>query len=218
MKIIDYALLKIENQILHLLPEKVIFWKNESTLIISDVHLGKAGHFRKNGIALPQSFYDKNLIRINALIQKWKPKQILFLGDLFHSEKNKEWEAFKKWRMEHHSINIILIMGNHELYPMEDYKMLGITCFRKYSYASFLFIHDLNELIRTTSLFIISGHIHPAVQMVGKGRQSIRMPCFYFEERKAILPAFGTLTGIHTIKHSKKATIYGVLENQIIHI
>ena len=30
-----------------------IFWDKEKSLILSDLHLGKTAHFRKNGIALP---------------------------------------------------------------------------------------------------------------------------------------------------------------------
>ncbi len=217
MKISDRTFIEVEHQLLRILPEKAIFWENEQTLIISDVHLGKAGHFRKHGIALPKSTNDTNLLRLDQLIEAWNPKQILFLGDLFHSEKNIEWGAFKRWRNKHHSISIVLIMGNHELYPEEEYKMLGIECIRRLNYHPFVFIHDLNEITTNISKFIISGHIHPAVKMIGKGRQSLQIPCFYFEKNKAILPAFGTLTGSYTIKHSRKATIFGILEHQIIH-
>ena len=216
MNISDRAFIEVEHQLLRILPEKAIFWEHEQILIISDVHLGKAGHFRRHGIALPKSTNDTNLLRLDELIEVWNPKQIIFLGDLFHSEKNIEWEAFKRWRIKHHSISIFLIMGNHELYPQEEYNMLGIECIRQFIYHPFLFIHDLNKITTNISEFIISGHVHPAVRIIGKGKQSLRIPCFYFEKNKAILPAFGTLTGVHTIKHSKKATIFGILEHQII--
>lgn len=208
----------IEGQSLRLLPEKALFWENENALIISDVHLGKAGYFRQNGIALPQSSNDDNLVLIDTLIEKWNPNWILFLGDLFHSEKNEEWESFKKWRSTNPSIDMHLVMGNHELYPTEDYIMLGVNCFDQYSVDPFLFVHDDKEVSSSNTLFTISGHIHPAVRMKGTGKQSLRMPCFYFEEGKATLPAFGKLTGTHTIKVSKKARVFGILEKQILQI
>jgi len=34
---------------LQLLPEKGIFWTEESALVLSDVHIGKSAHFRRNG-------------------------------------------------------------------------------------------------------------------------------------------------------------------------
>ena len=38
---------------LFLFPEKVIYWPGRSTIIVSDLHLGKSGHLRKNGIPVP---------------------------------------------------------------------------------------------------------------------------------------------------------------------
>ena len=48
---LDFNLLE---QDLLLLPEKAIYWKQQKALIAADVHLGKVGHFRKAGIAVPQ--------------------------------------------------------------------------------------------------------------------------------------------------------------------
>lgn len=47
MIIAESARINIKDQNLLLLPEKALFWEEEKGLIISDVHLGKAGHFRK---------------------------------------------------------------------------------------------------------------------------------------------------------------------------
>ena len=32
---------------------KLVYWEEKSSLILSDVHIGKITHFRKNGISLP---------------------------------------------------------------------------------------------------------------------------------------------------------------------
>ena len=45
-------------------PERSLFWEEENTLIIADMHLGKSGHFRKAGIAVPQSIYKADLQRL----------------------------------------------------------------------------------------------------------------------------------------------------------
>jgi DNA ligase-associated metallophosphoesterase len=218
VKVLESLKLEIRGQSLILLPEKAIFWEDKNGLIISDVHLGKAGHFRKNGIALPQSSNDENLHRIDSLIENLNPDWILFLGDLFHSEKNEEWESFRQWRVSHKQIEIKLVLGNHELYPEEEYRMLGISCYDKYTVGPFLFIHDDRDASEDNEIFTFSGHIHPSVRMKGKGRQSLRIPCFYFDESRAILPAFGTLTGTHAVKLTRKSHVYGVLENQIFQI
>jgi len=208
----------IEGQKLSLLAKKALFWENERGLIISDVHLGKAGHFRKHGIALPQSSNDENLDIIDDLIQNLNPKWILFLGDLFHSDKNEEWLVFRNWRDNHRNIEMYLVMGNHEILSVDHYEELGIKCMNQFQAGPFLFLHDKEELSTNESFFSISGHIHPAVKLKGRGRQKFRIPCFYFEKRSAILPAFGTLTGTYTINPSKNAQVYGIIDHQILQI
>ena len=37
--------------------EKGLFWEEQHALIISDVHLGKAGHFRKHGVPIPRQIH-----------------------------------------------------------------------------------------------------------------------------------------------------------------
>ncbi len=210
--------IEIQNNTFILLPEKAIFWVDERGLIISDVHLGKAGHFRKHGIALPKSLNDENLHRINNLISIWNPGWILFLGDLFHSEKNIEWNSFKHWRQSHYSIRIILVMGNHELYPNADYNEMGIECMNVFNAGPFLFVHDNKHVPAENSHFVFSGHIHPSYTLKGKGRQRIKIPCFYLQNKQAILPAFGTLTGTFSVKSKKNTQIFGLIDHQILQI
>ena len=38
---------------LDLLPQKAIYYPQHKTLLAADLHLGKAGHFRNAGIAVP---------------------------------------------------------------------------------------------------------------------------------------------------------------------
>jgi len=42
---------------------------------------------------------------------------------------------------------------------------------------------------------VIAGHLHPVFHLHGKGRQSLRLPCFHSTEEMTILPAFGDFTG-----------------------
>ncbi len=39
---------------LQLLPQKALFLPEESILVLGDLHLGKAMHFRKAGIIIPR--------------------------------------------------------------------------------------------------------------------------------------------------------------------
>src|ERR1700742_5372630 len=100
-------------QDLLLLPQKAIYWEQEKTLIAADVHLGKVGHFRKAGIAVPRDLEQDDLACLSDLIFEYKPEKLIFLGDLFHSDMNADWEWLRLWRQQNKKLEIILIRGNH---------------------------------------------------------------------------------------------------------
>ncbi len=206
------------DQELILSVEKAIYWANKEALIVSDLHLGKAGHFRKSGIAIPKKVDDQNLTRLNLLIDLYSPRQILFLGDLFHSQKNSEWNSFIQWKNQHQSIKMHLAIGNHDFHPPEEYQDMGLTTSYEISVAPFLLMHEAFTNRNSQGLYPISGHVHPSVRFIGKGRQAKRIPCFYFGSNGALLPAFGNFTGTHTIKPKVDEFVFGIIEDQIMQI
>ena len=50
---IQVLIKEIEGEILTFTNARALYWKKENALIISDLHVGKSAHFRKNGIAIP---------------------------------------------------------------------------------------------------------------------------------------------------------------------
>ncbi|MBO6523814.1 MAG: ligase-associated DNA damage response endonuclease PdeM [Balneolaceae bacterium] len=210
--------IKFRGQNLILSALKAIYWIEQEALMLSDLHLGKAGHFRKSGIAIPSTINDGNLFRLDALITRFSPNRILFLGDLFHSDKNMEWETFKNWRNKYTQVEMHLVVGNHDFYSPDDYEELGLICSAEIKSEPFLLVHDETTIGNISPLYTVSGHIHPSVRMIGKGRQAKRIPCFYFGESGALLPAFGNLTGTHIVKPSVNDLVFGVIEEQIIKI
>jgi len=85
----------IAQQHFTLTNQSALFWKEHSTLVISDLHLGKTAHFRKNGIALPVDLIKEDLKRLRDLIIHFDAEQLLIVGDFLHAGKNSEIEIFK---------------------------------------------------------------------------------------------------------------------------
>jgi len=113
---------------------------------LSDLHFGKTGHFRKAGIAVPQSVYREDLLRLLSLIQYFQPRQLLVVGDLFHSRENKELNLFRRWRDDFPDLGIRLIQGNHDILHEDWYEAAGITVSREMlRMGEFAFIHDITE-------------------------------------------------------------------------
>jgi len=70
----------IRNNHFWLSAQRCAFWEEEKTLILSDLHFGKTGHFRKAGIAIPQNVYKKNLPRLGLSNKRFNPSNITILG------------------------------------------------------------------------------------------------------------------------------------------
>ena len=84
----------LRDQTLWLSPERCILWEEENTLIVADLHLGKSGHFRKEGIGIPQSIYKADLQRLMAQLYLYKADRLIIAGDFTHSTANKELDLF----------------------------------------------------------------------------------------------------------------------------
>jgi DNA ligase-associated metallophosphoesterase len=198
-----------------LFPQKALFWKKQRTLLIADLHLGKVNHFRKSGIAVPSRANDHNMELLMEVIGRSKPERIIFLGDLFHSHYNPEWEVVGEVIKHFSSISFELVLGNHDIMSERQYESKGIIVYDELIIGPFLFTHHPMETI-PPDLYNMAGHIHPGIHLKGKGRQSLTLPCFYFGSKQAFLPAFGNFTGLALISPEKASKVFVVADNKVM--
>ena len=207
---------QIKGQHFVLSPLKALFWQEQKTVIISDLHLGKIQHFRKSGIAVPSRVGENNFLRIQLLIEIFQPNRLLILGDLFHSDKNKVWELWVDLVRKYPSILFELVLGNHDILDIDLYINSGIAVFAPgLVEGPFYFSHD-NRMDFADGLYNIHGHIHPAIKLHAKSRDGIRLPCFCFFKDYAILPAFGAFTGTKTIRPEANSRVFGIIDNEVL--
>ncbi|MBK0380269.1 ligase-associated DNA damage response endonuclease PdeM [Mucilaginibacter segetis] len=206
------------DQDLLLLPQKAIYWKQEKALIAADVHLGKVGHFRKAGIAIPRDMEQDDLAMLSDLIHEYQPEKLIFLGDLFHSDMNADWNWFVLWRRQFPKLQIILIKGNHDIIHDKHYLQQNVTLYTQLVIGPFQLLHHPlpDAAVPHAGGYVLCGHIHPGVSLSGRGRQHITLPCFAFGKNQAILPSFGKFTGKVAIRNLKTDKIFGVLKDKVI--
>jgi uncharacterized protein len=216
----------LHQQTLWLSPERCIYWEEQRLLLLADLHLGKTGHFRKAGIGVPQRLFKEDMQRLTALIQFFKPVSLLVVGDLFHSHSNQEHDYFAQWRPHFPQLGIELVRGNHDILHNDFYDATDIRVHEKtWQVGPFLFAHDATEPdilpVQTEAAegpYIFSGHIHPGVLLSGMGRQSLRLPCFYFGAEYAVLPAFGKFTGTYPITPRKGDTVFAIVGQRLMEL
>jgi DNA ligase-associated metallophosphoesterase len=220
---------KILDKQFWLTNDRVLFWEEEKALIVSDLHFGKTGHFRKSGIAVPSSVYKEDLQRLVVQIQYFQPKQLIIVGDMFHSHANRELELFLKWRDDLADIPIRLIRGNHDILKEDWYKNAGIQLTHQtLSMDQFHFVHDISDQLNRKEGFVenvsgkrdyfFSGHMHPGIRISGAGRQSLCFPCFYFGKTYAVLPAFSRFTGVAMICPEPGEPVFAIVNQDLIRL
>jgi len=195
-----------------LLPGRALFWLEKTTLVFSDVHLGKDHNSR--GAHMPASVYDEDLQRMGALMQTHQPNRVLVLGDFVHSHKTGLEDLIFRFRMlaKNFSSRWVLALGNHDWREREQLAHWGFDdIVIDVQEDGILFSHDPDE----GHAHAVSGCIHPVVQLI-QGRDRPRLPCFVVSESRILLPSFASLNDGFEFKASAQERIFVAAHDQIV--
>ncbi len=204
---------------LQLFPEKAVFWRHAESLIVADLHFGKSAAFRKSGIAVPENTTATDLARLDSLLLKTKAKRLIILGDFFHSPAGLQPEmmdALENWCRKKTELEIILVPGNHDKksgQPPACWNIRNVQS--RWTLPPFTFCHEPQKISRS---YVLSGHIHPAISLRERFGAGIRAPCFCFGPTCAILPAFGSFTGMHSIQPGRDERVFAIGKDEIIEV
>ena len=75
---------------------------------------------------------------------------------------------------------------------------------------------DLNE--EELKKYRFTGHVHPAITLKGKGKQTLRFPCYYFTKDVAVLPAFSRFTGGFKVEPKKGDQVFALVDDGIMQL
>lgn len=174
------------------LKEKALYLHKENAIILSDVHLGKALHFRQNGVPISDKPELETLNRLTSLHHRFPTAVFWVVGDLFHRGSMAHLGLFDEWLELNPTIKMNLVAGNHDK-GSKAYCQRNKIGFIENTHrlGSFFLSH---ELIENPDCFTISGHIHPVWFLKG-GASGLSLPCFWIKKSGLVLPAFGGFTG-----------------------
>lgn len=225
----------VRDQILQMLPERGLFWREQRTLFVADLHLGKDATFRQAGLAVPAVSSRNTLDRLRQLVEAVEPSECVILGDLIHAADSLNERVHDevsdffarvgdcKWR---------LIKGNHDRHTKkwpEHWPLVieSAGCIE----GPFQFLHippslaePIGELKKGGDFpsiaepFFLAGHIHPAWRGTGSILVREKLPCFWMSRFGLILPAFGTFTGTKQIDRSKRERVFVIADSQVLEV
>ncbi|WP_027382332.1 ligase-associated DNA damage response endonuclease PdeM [Epilithonimonas caeni] len=214
MKIVTKNI-NIQNEVFTLTNQRALFWKKEKALILSDLHIGKTAHFRKNGIALANQVMKNDLERLSILIEYFQPGKFIVVGDLLHAGDNSDVDEFCTWRNQYPHLQFYLIEGNHDRISKKlESKLCLNSKSKSLEIEDFTFVHDFEK---EQSKFQITGHIHPGF-VINSIVKKIKLPCFVVSENQLLLPAFSEFTGLDTKSLPKGGRFYVFTDTEIYEI
>jgi uncharacterized protein len=174
---------------LALVPGGALYWPRERALLVADLHLEKASFYARFGQMLPPYDSRETLGRLADAVKLTDARRVLCLGDNFH-------DAAGADRLEPHAAGMlealtratdwVWVAGNHD-----QGRAPSGTVVDELELAGLVLRH---EALPGEARPELSGHFHPKLRVVARGRSIVR-PCAVASERKLILPAFGALTG-----------------------
>ncbi len=193
----------------------VVYLPQFSSLLVADVHWGKAETFQKSGIPIPSDIINDDLSKLAAAFERYQPQKIIVLGDLIHSREgitDALVEQISQWRQSIPG-ELILIKGNHDrslkLWPQQWHVEI---IEEKMQLGHLTLLHEYDETIGD---YQISGHLHPVLKLRVSGDR-LRLPCFYQQTKALFLPAFCSFAGGFEVELKASEKIYLIVDQDIV--
>lgn len=225
-----------------LLAERALYFPGFHALVLADTHFGKATSFRAEGLAVPGGATTDTLGRIQQLLDRYAPDEMIVLGDFIHAAKQGEkdyLEELQAWRESNGDLTIHLVEGNHDRHNRRVLKSLDLIVHAEgWAWNGFKLNHhphgehasnaeqkpgtesghaaDLCETKR--SMFALCGHLHPGVRLATGPKTSQVFPCFVLRESEWILPAFGAFTGMKRVALEEEMSVVACVDGCVMHL
>lgn len=196
-------------------PSGAAYLPEYRSLLVADAHFGKAVSFRKLGVPVPSGTTVQSLAQLSALVVLTGTAQVVFLGDFLHSVRAHAagtLAALADWRAQHPALGLTLVRGNHDNHAGDPPAALQMQVVDEpLALGPFALCHYPEP---RAGSYVLAGHWHPCVSVQGRGRDRLRLPCFWLGDAQrhavGVLPAFGQFTGKHPIARRPGDQVFAV--------
>ena len=202
-----------------LLAERAVWLEAERTLLVADLHIGKATTFRALGVPVPRGTTSETLARLGELGDRMGAERVAVLGDFLHgplAHAPATLAAVAAWRTARPELEIVLVRGNHDSRAGDPPASLDITVVDEPFGLGGLALcpHPRPR----PGAFVVGGHLHPCVHVSRRAWDSLRLPCFTVGHDVAVLPAFGAFTGMHPIEPDAECRVFAIAGDAVIEV
>ena len=217
-----------------LLPGRGALLPASRTLLVADLHLGKAATFRRAGIPIPEGSAQGDLARLEALIRDHEVARLLILGDLLHAASGCTADVvaeFRAFRDRVPATAVVLVLGNHDVAARRLAGDLGLDeCLSILDEPPLRFVHiaaaataeeddsKKNEAQSAGIGLVVAGHVHPRVKLRGPSGDRLADRCFHLDKRVLTLPAFGSFTGGQAVEITDRARVWLARDDAVLEV
>jgi DNA ligase-associated metallophosphoesterase len=174
------------------------------TLLVADLHLEQGASLARRGVHVPPFDTGATLALLESVTAATRPWRMVLLGDSFHDS-----AAHAALLPEHRArlmritseIETVWISGNHDPDPPQG---LGGVCVTSHELETITLRHRPAVKLKSGE---IAGHLHPGATIVQRG-VAARGKCFIADERRIIMPAFGSYTGALSVRSRAYANLF----------
>lgn len=202
----------VAGEVLQLLPERAVLWPARRALVLADVHVGKVEAFQRHGVALPSDFGAEELLRLSNLVARQEVQAVWVLGDLLHAAVESELAPVAALLARHREVDFHLVLGNHDRRLRASEVGLHVHP-AAVPLGPFLLCHEPE---RHPPHYVLAGHLHPMVRLRGFA-DSLRLPCFQFQESLGLLPAFTEFSGGLPVDRRQGRT-FAIAEDEVVEV
>jgi DNA ligase-associated metallophosphoesterase len=212
--------LTLAGEEVYLLSERALYWPNASTLVVADLHWGKASTVRTAGMPLPVGTTSDDLARLDSALQRTDARRMVVLGDLLHPRASRvpshTLAELRRWRSLAAPVEILLVRSNHDRHSGDPPNDLRINCVNPPTFVPpFVFRHEPAD---SGDGYGLAGHVHPGLTLVGRGLQRETLPCFVIRPTGALIPAFGSFTGLGVVEPAPGDRAFVVVEGEVLEV
>lgn len=205
------------------MPERAAWWPDggpRGTLLVADLHLGKAETFRSHGIPVPGGVLAEQLGRLSRAIARTGAGRVVVLGDLLHARAGLTaamLDEVRAWRRGH-GVEIDLVPGNHDARAAEVADAWGVRVLGPaVEDGPFAYAHEPPRTAAADGRFTWCGHLHPAVTLRTTA-DSIKLPAFHLSASVGVLPAFTAFAGGVCVRPARDDRVFAVAEGRVIDV
>lgn len=180
--------------------------KDESTLVISDLHLGYEAAMSERGIFLPKVQYEKEIKLIKNLLYL-NPKRLIINGDIKYEFSETSYHEYKEVfnfldYVKTKFKEIVVIRGNHDTFINRVMRKFSLDVLDEIKINGYLITHGhkIPESFSTSDWdTLIIGHEHPSIALFDELGVKEKLDCFLFGKlidgrNIIVMPAFSYIS------------------------